>query len=172
MVPFFSMGAHHRSKLSFSREWVWEPTVYHFSPSWNWELIFFLSNNYKPILSVGKGKNLRNAILANSHKYNCHDMNWNDMDIQKVLLLIKEHGTSLFCFKLYFPLRSATLRETFSRDREIKEPFWEAFVEASDFENTLCKEKICKLKKNLSKYRIKTLIPKENTFTMLYLQVA
>ena len=115
---------------------------------------------------------MRNAILANSHKYNCHDMNWNDMDIQKVLLLIKEHGTSLFCFKLYFPLRSATLRETFSRDREIKEPFWEAFVEASDFENTLSKEKICKLKKNLSKYHIKTLIPKENTFTMLYLQVA
>ena len=81
MVPFFSMGAHHRSKLSFSREWVWELTVYHFSPSWNWEIIFSLSNNYKPILSVGEGKNLINAILANSHKYNCHDMNWNDMDI-------------------------------------------------------------------------------------------
>ena len=80
MVPFFSMGVYQRNKLSFSREWVWEPTVYHFSPSWNWEIILFLSNNYKPILSVGKGKNLRNAILANSHKYNCHDMNWNDMD--------------------------------------------------------------------------------------------
>ena len=26
---------------------------------------FFLSNNYKPILSVGKGKKLRNANLAN-----------------------------------------------------------------------------------------------------------
>ena len=47
----------------------------------NWEIIFFLSNNYKPILSVGKGKNLRNPNLANTHKCNCHDMNWNDMDI-------------------------------------------------------------------------------------------
>ena len=51
-------------------------------------------------------------------------MNWNDMDIQKVLLLIKEHGTSIFYFKLYFPLRSVTLRENFSRDRGIEEPFW------------------------------------------------
>ena len=25
------------------------------SLSWNWEIIFFLSNNYKPILSAGKG---------------------------------------------------------------------------------------------------------------------
>ena len=57
--------------------WLW----YHFSPSWNWEIVFFLSNNYKPILSVGKGKNLRNTVLANSHKGNSHDMNWNDMDI-------------------------------------------------------------------------------------------
>ena len=37
---------------------------------------FFLSNNYKPILSVGKGNNLRNANLANTNKCNCHDMNW------------------------------------------------------------------------------------------------
>lgn len=29
----------------------------------NWEIIFFLSNNYKPILGVGKGKNFRNANL-------------------------------------------------------------------------------------------------------------
>ena len=44
---------------------------------------YFLSvkQNYKPILSVGKGKNLRNPNLANTHKCNCHDMNWNDMDI-------------------------------------------------------------------------------------------
>ena len=40
------------------RAWDW-----HFSLSWNWEIIFFLSNNYKPILGVGKGKNFRNANL-------------------------------------------------------------------------------------------------------------
>ena len=28
-------------------------------------------------------------------------MNWNDMDFLKVLLLIKEHGTSLFYFILF-----------------------------------------------------------------------
>ena len=94
------------------------------------------------------------------------------MDIQRVLLLIKEHGTSLFRFKLYFPLRSATLRENFSRDRGIKEPFREASIEVTDFENTPSKEKISRLKKNLGKYHIKTLIPKENTFTLFYIRVA
>ena len=83
-----------------------------------------------------------------------------------------EHGTSIFYFKMYFPLRSVTLRENFSRDLGIKEPFWEAFVEVSDFENTPSKENICRLKKNLSKYHIKTLIPKENTFTLFYIPVA
>ena len=28
----------------------------HFSLSWNWETIFFLSNNFKPIFGVGKVK--------------------------------------------------------------------------------------------------------------------
>ena len=85
---------------------------------------------------------------------------------------MNEHGTSLFYFKMYSPLRSVTLRENFSRDRGIKEPFREASVEVSDFESTPSKEKICRLKKNLSKYYIKTLIPRENTFTMLFIQVA
>ena len=82
MVPFFSIRAQQRSKLSFSYKWTWRPTVYHFSPSWNWEIIFFLSNNYKPILSEGKGKIFWNANIANTHKCNnCHDMNWNDLAI-------------------------------------------------------------------------------------------
>ena len=55
---------------------------------------------------------------------------------------MNEHGTSLFYFKMNFPLRSATFRENFSRDRGIKEPFREASVEASDFESTPSKEKI------------------------------
>ena len=41
---------------------------------------------------------------------------------------MNEHGTSLFYFKMYFPLRSATFRENFSRDRGIKEPFREALT--------------------------------------------
>ena len=77
-------------------------------------------------------------------------------------------GPPFFYFKMYSPLRSV---ENFSRDRGIKEPFREASVEVSDFESTPSKEKICRLKKNLSKYYIKTLIPKENTFTMLFIQV-
>ena len=68
---------------------------------------------------------------------------------------MNEHGTSLFYFKMYFPLRSATLRENFSRDRGIKEPFREAFVEASDFESTPGKEKICRLKKTLANIILK-----------------
>ena len=83
------------------------------------------------------------------------------MDIQKVLLLIKEHGTSLFRFKLYFPLRSATLRENFSRDRGIKEPFREASIEVSDFENTPSKEKISRLKKTLANIILKLWFPKK-----------
>ena len=59
-------------------------------------------------------------------------------------------GPPFFYFKMYFPLRSATLRENFSRDRGIKEPFREASVEASDFESTPSKEKICRLKKTLA----------------------
>ena len=35
----------------------------------------------------------------------------------------------------------------FSRDRGIKEPFWEPFLEASDFENAPSKEDICRLNK-------------------------
>ena len=34
----------------------------------------FLSNNFKPIFGVGKGKNVRNVDLKNSHKCNCHDI--------------------------------------------------------------------------------------------------
>ena len=68
---------------------------------------------------------------------------------------MNEHGTSLFYFKMYFPLRSVTLRENFSRDLGIKEPFWEASVEVSDFENTPSKEKICRLKKTLANIILK-----------------
>ena len=32
------------------------------SLSWNWESIFFLSNNYKPIHRLGKGKNFEIPI--------------------------------------------------------------------------------------------------------------
>ena len=38
-------------------------------------------------------------------------------------------------------------RENFSRDRGIKEPFWEPFMEASDFENAPSKVEICRLNK-------------------------
>ena len=68
---------------------------------------------------------------------------------------MNERGISLFYFKMYFPLRSATFRENFSRDRGIKEPFREASVEASDFENTPSKEKICRLKKTLANIILK-----------------
>ena len=39
------------------------------------------------------------------------------------------------------------MRENFSRDRGIKEPFWEPSMEASDFENAPSKEDICRLNK-------------------------
>ena len=146
MVPFFLHRSSPEKQIVIRKISLETYSILFFS-FFNWEIIFFLSNDYKPILSVGKGKNLRNPNLANTHKCNCHDMNWNDMDIQKVLLLIKEHGTSLFNFKLYFPSRSATLRENFSRDCGIEEPFLEASLEASDFENAPSKENIFRLKK-------------------------
>ena len=74
---------------------------------------------------------------------------------------MNEHGTSIFYFKMYFPLRSVTLRENFSRDLGIKEPFWEAFVEVSDFENTPSKENICRLKKTLANIILKLWSPKK-----------
>ena len=54
--------------------------------------------------------------------------------------------------------------------RLIEEPFREASMEVSDFENSPSKENICRLNK-LSKHHFKTLISKENTCTRLYIQV-
>ena len=67
------------SPSEFTREVNWDflaSELGHltFSLSWNWEIISFLSNNYKPILGVGKGKNFRNANLTNTHKFNRHDI--------------------------------------------------------------------------------------------------
>ena len=65
--------------------------MYHFSLLDIGKLFSFYQTTIN--LSEGKGKSFRNVNSANTHK---------------VLLLIKEHGTFLFHFKLHFPLRSAT----------------------------------------------------------------
>ena len=63
------------SPSEFTREVHWDFFGHlTFSLSWNWEIISFLSNNYKPIFGVGKGKNFRNANLTNTHKFNRHDI--------------------------------------------------------------------------------------------------
>ena len=42
---------------------------------------YFCQMTINHFLVQEKGKNFRNAYLANTHKCNCHDMNWNDIDI-------------------------------------------------------------------------------------------
>ena len=53
--------------------------MYHFSLLDIGKLFSFYQTTIN--LSEGKGKSFRNVNSANSHKCNCHDMNWNEMDI-------------------------------------------------------------------------------------------
>ena len=59
-----------------------------------------MQNRYGPILSVEKETIVENVNLASNRDYNYKDL----YGINKVLLLLNEHGTPHFYFKIEDPI--------------------------------------------------------------------